>query len=135
MHKVSVIPYIWVSCLLPAGLLKKNAYFCAWFSCSGWECVCSLQRGRAGCYSIESLTRPLLCRFVILLAEYRMYNLVLTHDLYWIVCLGLFLWQFHGTVNPFSLLGVIFNKSIGFSEHFYFDCVFFQIAVCYCVLA
>jgi hypothetical protein len=21
-----VIPYIWVSCLLPAGLLKKNAY-------------------------------------------------------------------------------------------------------------
>ncbi len=114
VHKGSVIPYIRVSCLLPAGLLKKNAHSCAWFSCSGWECVCSFQRGRAGCYSIEGLTRPFLCRFVILHAEDRMCNLILTHDLYWIVCLGLFLWQFHGTVNSFSLLGVIFHKSIGF---------------------
>jgi len=93
---------------------EEECLFSAWFSCSGWECVCPFQRGRAGCYSIESLTRPLLCRFVILHAEDRMCNLILTHDLYWIVCLKLFLWQFHGTVNPFSLLVVIFHKSIGF---------------------
>jgi hypothetical protein len=43
-----------------------------------------------------------------------MCNLILTHDLYLIVCLGLLLGQFHGTVNPFSLLGVIFHKIIGF---------------------